>query len=46
MDQRPQLKPAILNFIEEKVGRTLEHIATGNHFLNITSVAQTLERNN
>ena len=28
--------------IEEKVGSTLEHIGTGDHFLNITPVAQTL----
>ena len=31
-----------LNLTEEKVGRSLEHMDTGDHFLNITSVAQTL----
>ncbi|KAL6038780.1 hypothetical protein STEG23_010303, partial [Scotinomys teguina] len=31
-----------LNMIEEKVGRTLECIGTGDHFLNITPIAQTL----
>ena len=36
------IKPAILNLIEEKVGSTLEHIGTGNHFLNRTPAAQTL----
>ena len=36
------IKPATLNLIEEKVGNTLECIGTGDHFLNITPVAQTL----
>ena len=36
------IKPATLNLIEEKVGSTLEHIGTGDHFLNITPAAQTL----
>ena len=36
------IKPTTLNFTEEKVGSTLEHIGTGNHFLNITPVSQTL----
>ena len=36
------IKPATLNLTEEKVGSTLEHIGTGDHFLNITPVAQTL----
>ena len=35
-------KSATLNLIEEKVGSTVEHIGTGNHFLNITPAAQTL----
>ena len=39
------IKPATLNLIEEKVGSTLEHTGTGNHFLNITPAAKT-ERNN
>ena len=39
------IKPATLNLIEEKVGSTLEHIGTGNHFLNRTPAADT-ERNN
>ena len=36
------IKSATLNLIEEKVGSTLERIGTGNPFLNITPVAQTL----
>ena len=36
------INPATLNLIEEKVGSTLEFIGTGDHFLNITPVAQTL----
>ena len=36
------IKPATLNFIEEKVGSTFECTSTGDHFLNITPVAQTL----
>ena len=36
------IKPTTLNLIEEKAGSTLECIGTGNHFLNITPVAQTL----
>ncbi|KAL6088265.1 hypothetical protein STEG23_033385 [Scotinomys teguina] len=31
-----------LNLMEEKVGSTLECISTGDHFLNITPIAQTL----
>ena len=43
MDQRPlSIKSATLNLIEEKVGSTLEHVGTGNHFLNRTPAAQTL----
>ena len=37
------IKPATLNLIEVKVGNTFECIGTGDHFLNITPVAQTLE---
>ena len=36
------IKPATLNLIEEKVGSTPERIGTGDHFLNITPVTQTL----
>ena len=36
------IKPTTLNFIEVKVESTLEHIGTGDHFLNITPAAQTL----
>ena len=36
------MNPVTLNLIEEKVGSTLELIGTGDHFLNITPVAQTL----
>ena len=33
--------PVTLKLIEEKVGSILEHIGTGDHFINITGVAQT-----
>ena len=36
------IKPATLKLIEEKVVSTLQCIGTGDHFLNITPVAQTL----
>ena len=36
------IKPTILNLIEEKVGSTFECIGTEDHFLNITTVAQKL----
>ncbi|WP_254797632.1 hypothetical protein [Geopseudomonas aromaticivorans] len=36
------INPATLNLLEDKVGNTLELIGTGDHFLNITPVAQTL----
>ena len=36
------IKPTTLNLTEEKMGSTLEHIGIGDHFLNITPVAQTL----
>ena len=36
------IKTATANFIEEKVGSTLERICTGNYFLNRTPAAQTL----
>ena len=36
------LIPVTLNLLEEKVGITLEQIGTGERFLNITPVAQTL----
>ena len=39
------IKPNILNLIEKKAGNTLECIAIGDHFLNITPVTYT-ERNN
>ncbi|KAL6066321.1 hypothetical protein STEG23_033459 [Scotinomys teguina] len=42
VDQRPQHNTVTLKLIEEKVGNTLEHIGTGDHFLNITPIAQTL----
>ena len=38
------IKTITLNLIEEKVGSTLECIGTGDHFLKITSVAQTLRK--
>ena len=36
------INPATLNLLAEKVGITLEQISTGDCFLNITPVAQTL----
>ena len=42
MDQRPQHISATLNLLEEKVGDILEQIDTGDCFLNITPIAQTL----
>ena len=40
------INPSTLNFIEEKVGSSLEHISTADHFLNRTPVAQTLREKN
>ena len=42
MDQRPHINPVTLNMIEGNVGSSLECINTGDHFLIITPVAQTL----
>ena len=39
-----RIKPAALNLIEEKVVNTLECINTGDNFLNITPVTQTLRK--
>ena len=36
------INPATLNILEDKVGNTLELIGTGDRFLNILPVAQTL----
>ena len=36
------INPAILNLIEGNVGSSLEHMGTGDYFLNIGPVAQTL----
>ena len=36
------INPVTLNLLEEKVGGTLERIGTGDSFLNITPVAQTV----
>ena len=36
------VNPTTLNLIEEKVGSSLQCMGTGNHFLNITPVAQIL----
>ena len=36
------INPATLNLLEDKVGNTFELIGTGDCFLNITPVAQTL----
>ena len=40
------IKATTLNLIEEKVGSTLEHIGTGDHFLDITPALPTLRKNN
>ena len=39
MDQRFQIKPETPNFIEEKVGESLEDMGTGEKFLNRTPMA-------
>ena len=36
------IKPETLTLIEEKLGNSLEHIGTGNNFLNRTPMAQAL----
>ena len=36
------IKSTTLNLREEEVGSMLEHIGIGDHFINITPVAQTL----
>jgi hypothetical protein len=38
-----QIKPDMLNQIEEKVGKSLEHVGPGKKFLNKTPMTQTLE---
>ena len=38
------INPVTLNQIEEKVGGSLEHIGTGNNFLNIIPVTQILRK--
>ena len=35
------IKPTTVNLIEEKIGGSLEHIDTGDNFLNISPVPQT-----
>ena len=36
------INPVTLNLVEEKVGNSLEHVDTGEHFLNIIPVAKIL----
>ena len=36
------IKSTTMNLIEERVASTLEHIGTGDHFLNTTPITQTL----
>ena len=36
------IKPATLKLLEEKVGKSLEHIGTGKNFLNRTPIAYSL----
>jgi len=42
MNQRPHIKPDTLKLIEEKVGESLEHIGTGEIFLNRIPMAYAL----
>jgi hypothetical protein len=42
VDLGPQHKPDILNLIEEKMGKSLKLIDTGQNFLNQTPMAQAL----
>ena len=42
VDQDLNTNPVPLNLIENKVGSILEHINTGDYFLNTTAVTQTL----
>jgi hypothetical protein len=42
VDQDLQIKPDTLNLIEEKVGKSLEHIGTGERFSKRIPVAQAL----
>ena len=39
------IKPGTLKLLEEKVGKTLEHIGTGENFLNRTPMAHALRSN-
>ena len=39
------IKPGKLKLLEEKVGKTLEHIGTGENFLNRTTMARALKSN-
>jgi hypothetical protein len=41
-----QRRPDILNLIEEKVGKILEHMGTGGNFLNRTPMAYCPKINN
>ena len=42
MDENLNISPATLNLIEENIGSTFEGVDTGDHFLNIQPVEQTL----
>jgi hypothetical protein len=42
VNQGPNIKPDILNLIDKRGGNNLEHIYTGEIFLNRTPVAQAL----
>ena len=39
------IKPGTLKLLEEKVGKTLEHICIGENFLNTTTMARALRSN-
>ena len=39
------IKPGTLKLLEEKIGKTLEHIGTGENFLNRTPMARALRSN-
>jgi len=42
VDQHLQIIPDTLKLVEEKVGKSLEHMHTGEHFLNRTPMAYAL----
>lgn len=43
MNQKPNLKPAILKFLEKKINKVLQDIGIDKNFLNSTSAAQGID---